>query len=260
MAINRKYGWGRNRLPSRRFPQLKLTNYPPLAASYSLIPTGFLPPIWDQATTSGCTGHGSTRGIAYARAKQKLPYVDLSRIFTYWNARVAEGDPTQDDGASVGDVIAASLKFGDCPYAEYPTTDAMVVTPPTQQAFKDAIQHKALTVSAVSGSDQAGLAYHFKHCISVLLSPVVLGFTVYESFESDEVAKTGIVPMPGPNEQVVGGHCVVATAYDDTSQMITCDNSWNTDWGIGGRFKIPYAYLFDPNMADDFHTILTEAA
>jgi hypothetical protein len=40
--------------------------------------------------------------------------------------------------------------------------------------------------------------------------PFVLGFTVYESFESDTVAQTGIVPMPRSGEQVLGGHCVVA--------------------------------------------------
>ncbi len=40
--------------------------------------------------------------------------------------------------------------------------------------------------------------------------PFVFGFTVYESCESDRVAKTGIVNMPNPKERVVGRHAVMA--------------------------------------------------
>jgi C1A family cysteine protease len=58
--------------------------------------------------------------------------------------------------------------------------------------------------------------------------PFVFGFTVYESFESDTVAQTGIVPMPAQGEQVLGGHCVVAVGYDDTQRRFIVRNSWGT--------------------------------
>jgi C1A family cysteine protease len=256
--VARKYGWIRG-LPSRRFPQLKLTSYPPLSPAKSLITTGFLPPIWDQGQTGSCTGHGTTRGIAYARAKQGLPYIDLSRLFPYWNARVAEGSSDSDSGATVGDAIAAAQQYGDCPYADLPTDPGLVTVAPSVQAFEDAITHKALAATRVMGSNQASLAYHFKHCIDILGLPVVIGIVVYESFESDAVAKTGAVPMPGSNEQQLGGHCIAAVAYDDSTQLITCDNSWGTSWGMQGRFTIPYGYVFDPDLADDFHAITLES-
>lgn len=84
---------------------------------------------------------------------------------------------------------------------------------------------------------------------------VSFGFTVYESFESDAVAKTGIVPMPEPGEQVLGGHAVVIAGYDDSEQMAIVRNSWGTGWGLAGYFKMPYAYLTDPDLANDFWTI-----
>ncbi len=62
--------------------------------------------------------------------------------------------------------------------------------------------------------------------------------------------------MPGRNEQVLGGHCIVGVAYDDAAQLVTCDNSWGTRWGQAGRFQIPYGYIFDPDMADDFHAVM----
>jgi C1A family cysteine protease len=85
--------------------------------------------------------------------------------------------------------------------------------------------------------------------------PFVFGFTVYESFESDAVAKTGVVEMPAPSEKVLGGHAVVAVGYDDSTQRFIVRNSWGPGWGMGGYFTIPYAYLTDSNLADDFWTV-----
>ena len=39
---------------------------------------------------------------------------------------------------------------------------------------------------------------------------MVIGIMVYESFESDAVAKNGIVPMPNlATEQLLGGHDIL---------------------------------------------------
>lgn len=257
--LNRKYGWRQPKLPVRRFPRLMPTSNVPLSPAKSLIPTGFLPPIFDQGQTGSCTGHGSTRAIAFARAKQGLPYIDLSRLFTYYNARVAEGDADQDNGASVGDVIVAAQQYGDCPYTDYPTDPALVTVAPSAQVYADAIKHKALSAVTVDAPAGPQFEYQFKAAIDQLGLPVVFGFTVYESFESDEVAKTGIMPMPAPGEQVLGGHCVVAVAYDDSTKLVTIDNSWGTSWGQEGRFQMPYDFIFDPNQASDFHCISLES-
>ena len=85
--------------------------------------------------------------------------------------------------------------------------------------------------------------------------PFVFGFTVYESFESQEVAQTGIVPMPSPGESVLGGHCVVAVGYDDTQRTFIIRNSWGTGWGEQGYCHMPYEYLISPHLSSDFWTI-----
>jgi C1A family cysteine protease len=85
--------------------------------------------------------------------------------------------------------------------------------------------------------------------------PFVFGFTVYESFESDAVKKTGHAPMPGPGERAVGGHAVMAVGYDNSRQWFVVRNSWGLAWGISGYFTLPYTYLVQPGLARDFWTI-----
>ena len=85
--------------------------------------------------------------------------------------------------------------------------------------------------------------------------PFVFGFTVYESFESQEVANTGIVKMPKRGEQALGGHAVLAVGYNDAKQTFLVRNSWGEDWGMSGYFTLPYKYLSNRNLSDDFWTI-----
>ena len=78
--------------------------------------------------------------------------------------------------------------------------------------------------------------------------PVILGINVYESFESDQVAKTGIVPMSKRGENLLGGHAVLAVGYkDDVNSkgqgFVICRNSWGENWGDMGYFYLPYSYF-----------------
>jgi predicted secreted protein len=83
----------------------------------------------------------------------------------------------------------------------------------------------------------------------------VIGFSVYESSESDGVAQTGVAPMRGHEEKLLGGHAVLVIGYDDTEQRFIVRNSWGKGWGQAGYFTMPYAYLMDPNLSDDFWTV-----
>ena len=69
------------------------------------------------------------------------------------------------------------------------------------------------------------------------------------------MSRTGRVPMPGPNEALLGGHAVLAVGYDDAAGVFLIRNSWGSSWGQRGYGAMPYAYLADGNLSDDFWTI-----
>jgi C1A family cysteine protease len=86
--------------------------------------------------------------------------------------------------------------------------------------------------------------------------PFVFGFSVYEAFESDEVARTGKLNLPEPSEKKqLGGHAVMAAGYDDSAERVLVRNSWGADWGIKGYFTMPYDYISNDNLADDLWTL-----
>jgi C1A family cysteine protease len=78
---------------------------------------------------------------------------------------------------------------------------------------------------------------------------------VYDSFETPEVAQTGIVPMPKDTERMLGGHAVMAVGYDEKKQYFFVRNSWGEAWGDRGYFYMPYAYLQNKYLSSDFWTI-----
>jgi C1A family cysteine protease len=172
-----------------------------------------------------------------------------SRLFIYYCERVMEGSVDQDAGAEIRDGIKAVATTGAPPETDWPYDISKFTDKPPQKAYDDAKQDLVTSYLSVP-QDLDSL----RGCLAEGY-PIVFGFTVYESFEGDAVASTGVVPMPGVSEQVLGGHCVVAVGYDDDKQQFIVRNSWGTGWGDQGYCYMPYKYLSDQNLASDFWTI-----
>ena len=85
---------------------------------------------------------------------------------------------------------------------------------------------------------------------------LVLGFTVYSSFES--IGADGKMPMPASDEQIIGGHAVFVAGYSDDASWagggyLIVKNSWGAGWGDHGYFYMPYAYV-TPDLVPDLWT------
>jgi C1A family cysteine protease len=214
-------------------------------------------PIYNQKALGSCTGNAVGFGYHFEEFKQgvKDPFMP-SRLFIYYNERVLDGTVGEDAGSEIRTGIKTIAKDGVCPETMWPYVISKFKNKPTPACYKEALKHRAITYMRVA-QDLKNL----KACLSEGY-PIVFGFNVFESFESPEVAKTGMVPMPLPKEKNIGGHAVVIVGFDDERQVFIVRNSWGEDWGDQGYFYMPYAYIIDNKLCDDFWTIrlVSEAA
>jgi len=248
-SLHGGYGWVRDlpderdfmyAAPLFRFPQ----GLPP-----SVDLRSECPPVYDQGQLGCCTGNGIAGAIEFDQRKQGANEFAPSRLFIYYNERVMEGTVSQDAGAQIRDGIKSVAKVGAPPESDWPYDIAKFAQRPPKKAYSDAKQDLASSYSRVAQD-----LTQMRGCLATGY-PFVFGFTVYQSFESQTVAQTGIVPMPSSGEAVMGGHCVVAVGYDDTKRGFIVRNSWGTGWGLNGYCLMPYEYLISPRLASDFWTI-----
>lgn len=250
MAINNvshSYGWKPD------LPDFRDIRYSAVYAIPPQLPPGadlrsLCPPVENQGQLGSCTAHALTGALETLENKDKLPLVQMSRLFVYYNERDMEHTVAQDSGARIRDGIKTLVSQGCCTEDLWPYTISKFTDKPTAACFKDGLDHQVTSYQRIDTVDQmrACLASGF---------PFVFGFTVYESFESQAVAQTGIVNMPAQTERVLGGHAVLAVGYNDTAKRFTVRNSWGPDWGIQGYFTIPYDYLASRDLSDDFWTV-----
>lgn len=247
MANKHSYGWVRD-LPDHR----DLTYSSPIAPA--ALPAkvdlrGGGPAVYDQGQLGSCTANAIAAALDFERHKQNLPFLSPSRLFIYYNERAMEHTVNSDAGARIRDGIKSVGTQGAPPETLWPYDIAKFELRPPDAAYAKARLDRALSYLRITP-----LVNQLKGCLASGF-PFVFGITVYESFETPEVAQTGLVPMPGPAEKAIGGHAILAVGYDDSSQRFIVRNSWGSGWGIEGHCMFPYAYLTDPNLSSDFWTI-----
>jgi C1A family cysteine protease len=239
--------------------KLKLTQTP-VTLPFKVDLRPFCSPVFDQGqygsgTSQSLAGHLEFLELKEIREKTAAPeefdpstFIPFSRLFIYWNERDIEGTTDQDAGAQIRDGIKSLAQWGDCKEGDWSYLPQNVFTKPTDAAYQVAANHKIATYMRLESLDDV------KHCLSEGF-PVSFGFTVFESFESPEVANTGIVPVPNPNEECEGGHAVLAVGYDDEQQRLIVRNSWGPTWGDKGYFYLPYEFVTNSDLSDDYWTI-----
>lgn len=245
----KKYGWKRD-LPDRRDRKFKVEHLAPIQSVY-LAHKYKLPLPYDQLSVGSCTANALAFAIHFDllnKHDQKVivPWTP-SRLFIYYNERMLEGTIDQDTGAEIRDGIKTLVTYGTCSEDAWPYNIDQFATKPSSYAYSLA---KAVTAVRYESLDNTNK----QELINALLQgfPIVFGMSVYESFESFEVLKTGIIPMPSDGERMIGGHAMSIVGYRMEDDTFIVRNSWGINFGQGGYCRIPAAYLCDANLADDF--------
>ena len=207
-----------------------------------------MPAIFDQGELGSCTAQATIGLACYLQIVAGFQYIMPSRLFTYYNTRLLEGNVGVDSGGTIRTAMSVLAKYG-CPNESLWWYDISKFTVrPSQLVYNDGLHRKTMAYARVNQDLKSmKIALNSQH-------PIVLGFTVYPSFMN--VGKDGLVHMP-ENADPVGGHAILIVGYDDTKGRFIVRNSWGTSWGDNGYCYFPYEYLTNVHLASDLWTATT---
>lgn len=248
----RRYGW-KKQLPDHRDKIFKLN--PVISANLPNYvdhrKSGFMPAVYDQGQLGSCTANSIAGALEFDRAKQKLDVWTPSRLFIYYYERLMEGTVNSDSGAAIRDGYKVINTTGYAKETTWPYQINKFNIKPNANAQTEATTYKSVSYQSV---DQNEISIK-----SVLAEGYVISFgiSVFESFESRDVASNGIVPMPSTNESSLGGHAILLVGYDDNRKLYIFRNSWGNQWGDNGYGYLPYDYVHNQDLSSDFWVVET---
>ncbi len=243
----RRYGW-KPSLPDLRDHVADASH---LAVLDEVDPRGDMPSVFDQGTLGSCTANAVGAAVEYELKLNGSDPGHLSRLWIYYYERQIEGAPADKDTGAFGrDGFKVCQKLGVPLEVDWPYDITKFSAEPPAELAAECHGRTISNYRAVPRNLDA---------MKAILSnrqTIAFGFTVYESFESDEVAANGIVPMPSRDEKQIGGHEVLLVGYlRDEPNYGLVRNSWGDTWGIGGYCLMPWSLILDANVALDFRTI-----
>jgi hypothetical protein len=253
MADNRRFGWRKDKFnPEATYFRPKIMRTVPDLVSYQ----DKCPSVRDQGKVGSCTGFG-IGGMAFVVTKIGHFSGEIGNFFgevfsptwLYNGARFMEGTLDQDTGAWPEDVLKWALGNGLLfehfwPYNPH-TLDK---TAPGTTRMAQAIKYPDFAYYRVdNGADGIIAALAEGH-------PVAIGSPWPQPWMS---CPSGLLPTPDATTPCVGGHETFLYGYDKIANLFFGQNSWGTDWGASGRYKMPFASLawFKANGGYDAHYI-----
>ena len=193
----------------------------------------FITPIRDQARCGSCVAFGScatVEGTHAAEAGQPDPEIDLSEAHLFYCIARAQGRRCggPDGGWWVAPALQAFENDGVAGEPCYPYVAG-------DQDCTNLCSDWRSQLTTIGSWQELGSQDEMKDWLAGR-GPLVATMTVYEDFV--RYYRGGIYSyVSGPR---AGGHCICIVGYDDDQQYWIGKNSWGTDWGESGFFRIKY--------------------
>lgn len=206
------------------------------------------PFTWDQGPLGSCVGNAVSGGFILSLITNNQEVFNPSRLFAYYNART-DDNKCEDSGASIRDGIKGLVKYGLCKEETWPYLPAKFTIKPSAKAYEEGELNQVLIYERIYPVTKARIMDAVYRGF-----PVMYGKRLFESFMTQAVAETGIVPYPKKCwEDEVGGHAMFILDYE--RDYVIEKNSWGDSWGFQGCCRVPWKYVLDSNLCFDFWVI-----
>lgn len=192
--------------------------------------------IESQGSVGSCVGNAIANAYELM-VRQLYPdkFIELSRLFVYYNSRIFDNSVEDDIGTYIRDGLKSAFRYGMCSEQLWPYLEDNFNKQPTPECYVDASQRVVTRYETL---------YTLRDMLEVLNDnrPVVIGMNIYEGF-MEMNPKTSVLKIPREYTKLIGSHAVVVLGYDLSKQLFLAKNSFGKDWGDNGYFWIPFEYV-----------------
>ena len=153
---------------------------------------GLAGPFLNQESLGSC---GPSSAVKVIRILQKIQGVEeftAARLAIYYNTRKRMDTIAEDSGVDNRSMCKSLASDGYCHEELYPYNILNFTQPPSETCYAEGRENKVSSYATLPVDLDS-----IKACLDGSHKPYVLGFKVYKSMLTDEVAETGNVPNPG---------------------------------------------------------------
>jgi len=205
----------------------------PIPVSFDF--TKLMSPVRDQKDEGTCVAFASVVGVKeFQEKKEYHKPIELSPRFLYSLCKQFDGAPFEE-GTYPRIAMKVLLNYGVCHESFWPYVPHQKSLP-RKGADLDAKRFKIKAYARLK------LQLEMQRSL-VVNGPFLAGVRVYKSWFNKSVERTGFIPMPKRDEQLIGGHAICIAGYDDKLKIFKFKNSWGPNWADNGYGYLPYSYM-----------------
>lgn len=193
-----------------------------------------MPPVFNQGPAGTCVACATAyydktfqKGMEH-RWPLATPEHQFSPLYIY-SQRTKQ---PADEGMTIREAMKIIQDQGVCSLACMPYDVRRINVPPTPEQRKAAEPFKARSYARIASIGEME-AYLMTNCF-------IAGVMVHEQFMD---APGGVIEMPTPGTEFLGGHAICIVGFDRRRRMFKFANSWGSQWGDHGYGHIGFATL-----------------
>ena len=194
-------------------------------------------PVENQQTLGACGPNAEVGCNEYLQIKTTHKYVDMSRLFEYWNARNEMGTVDEDSGVYLRALMKGIQKYGHCPESLWPYDISRFKEKPPDICYEEGQKDRISEFLFLRPGD----IDHARQLLAVGY-PIVACMYCYSGLFGEDIRRTNILPMPLDGEKTQGGHAIAIMGFSDSRQSFLVRNSWGPAFCMNGYFWMPYKY------------------